>query len=566
MKGFSFPLRKQAAIASQGMVTSNHLLGSLAGVEILSVGGNAVDAAVATLCALTVVEPMMVSIFGCGFIVLRLNDSDEIVTIDNMGVAPKAATEQLYEPLPWNPGQDLFETINRRNKVGHLSVAVPGSMKAWEHLIRRYGRLSLDEVMQPAIRYAHTGFKASPYLTWCITSCQSDLARYPASAAVFLPEGRPPKPGQLIKRRDYATTLETIAEKGSDVLYHGDLARAVIDDIQEQGGIMTMNDLDRYRILYRAPVRGIYRDRYEIFSIAPVSSGGTHLIQMLNMLESFDLSSLGFGSPQHLHLLTEILKIAFADRQQYMGDPALVHVPAKGLINKRYALTRIKQLNFGQAQTFHPGDPFLYESNTQNTTHMCVVDADRNIVSATQSLNQLFGSRVTTPGTGMLLNNYMALFDPRPGQANSISGNKRILSSNAPCIVLQDGSPFLCLGTPGGTRIFAAVCQGIINVIDFNMTIQEAVEAPRIWTMGIENTPGAKLNMEPGFPTATYDGLSERGHEILRVPRIAGGMNGIIINQNTRYLHGGACWRADGVPLGFSGGHAHPYWDNALNP
>jgi gamma-glutamyltranspeptidase/glutathione hydrolase len=236
------------------------------------------------------------------------------------------------------------------------------------------------------------------------------------------------------------------------------------------------------------------------------------------------------------------------------------------LISKQYALTRVKQLNLKEAQTFHPGNPFLYESNAQNTTHMCVVDAERNIVSATQSLNKLFGSRVTTPGTGMLLNNYMALFDPRPGQANSVSGNKRILSSNAPSIVLQDSSPFLCLGTPGGTRIFAAVCQGIINVIDFNMSIQEAVEAPRIWTMGIQNTPGEKLNMEPGFPSATYEGLRERGHKILRVSRIAGGMNGIIINQNTGYLHGGACWRADGVPVGLSGGLAYPYWDNASIP
>lgn len=562
MTRFSFTLRKQAAIASKGMVTSNHPLGSLAGIEMLSQGGNAVDAAVASLCALTVVEPMMVSIFGCGFIVIRLNASGEIVTIDNMGAAPQAATDQLYEPLPWKPGQDLFETKDQRNMVGHLSVAVPGSMKAWEHLIHRYGHLSLNEVMQPAIRYAQRGFKASPYLVWCINSCQSDLARYPASAAVFLPDGRPPKPGQLIKREDYAKTLTTIAEKGSDALYHGKLARAVINDIQKHGGIMTMDDLDRYQILYREPVQGFYRDRYAIFSMAPVSSGGTHLIQMLNMLESFDLASLGFGSPQHLHLLAEILKIVFADRQKYMGDPALVHVPAKGLVSKQYALTRIKQLNLSEAQTFHAGNPFLYESNTQNTTHMCVVDAERNIVTATQSLNQLFGSRVTTPGTGMLLNNYMALFDPRPGQANSVSGNKRILSSNAPSIVLQDGLPFLCLGTPGGTRIFAAVCQGIINVIDFNMSIQEAVEAPRIWTMGIQNTFGAKLNMEPGFPSATYEKLRKQGHKILRISRIAGGMNGIIINQKTGYLHGGACWRADGVPLGFSGGSAYSYWDN----
>jgi len=316
--------------------------------------------------------------------------------------------------------------------------------------------------------------------------------------------------------------------------------------------------LAEYELIKRRPIRGTYRERYEVYTVAPVSSGGTHIIQMLNILERFNVASLGFGSPEYLHLLAEVLKIAFADRQQYMGDPERVLVPVAGLTSKPYAEERAKQINLEAAGRYMPGEPMLYEVGAGNTTHVSAMDSDGNIVAATQTLFSTFGSKVTTPGTGILLNNCMGLFDPRPGRANSVAGGKRMLSSMAPTILLRDGDPFMCLGTPGGTRIFAAVCQAIVNIVDFGMTIQQAVEAPRIWTMGIKGTDGEKLHLEPGFPEETLETLRAKGHEVVVMHKIAGGMNGILVDSMTGLMRGGACWRADGTPMGVSGGLAHP--------
>ena len=550
---------KKEVVASKGIVVSNHPLASAAGVEMFAHGGNAFDAAVASLFALTVVEPMMVSIFGAGFFVIRVAKTGRIETVDNYAIAPKAAIEDMYTPVERHqPGRYMFETVDRRNMIGHLSVATPGTLKAWEYIVEEYGTLSLPEVMKPAIRYARNGFRVSPYLVYCIEQAQRSLERYPETAKVFLPRGAPPKPGDLIVRSDYAETLEKVAGGGSDVLYRGELAKAVVDDMEENGGILPLEDLADYKFITRRPLRGTYRDRYEIYSMAPVSSGGTHIIQMLNILEGFDVASFGFGSPEHLHLFAEVLKIVFADRQKYMGDPERVSVPLAGLTSKKYAEELAKQISFDIAQRYTHGNPMLYEGEGGNTTHVSAMDSDGNIVAATQTLFSGFGSKVTTPGTGMLLNNCMGLFDPRPGRANSVAGGKRMLSSMAPTIVFRDGDPFMCFGTPGGTRIFAAVCQAIINVIDFGMTIQQAVEAPRIWTMGIPGTVGEKLQVEPRFLEETLNGLRERGHEVVMVPKIAGGMNGIIVDPITGLMHGGACWRADGTPMGVSGGPAHP--------
>ena len=554
-----FKTHKREVAASRGVVVANHPLASAAGVEALARGGNAFDAAVASLFALTVVEPMMVGVFGAGFFVVRVAETGRIETVDNYAVAPKAATEDMYTPVERRqPGQYLFETVDRRNVVGHLSVATPGALKAWEHIVDEYGALSLPQVMDPAIRYARNGFRASPYLVFCIEQSRSDLELNSETAKVFFPGGVPPEPGDLITRPDYAETLEKIARGGSDVLYRGELAKAVVDDMEENGGILTLEDLAEYELIMRRPIRGMYRGRYEVYSMAPVSSGGTHIIQMLNILERFDVASLGFGSPEYLHLFAEVLKIAFADRQQYMGDPERVLVPVAGLTLKRYAEERAEQISLYAAGRYTPGEPMLYEGGGGDTTHVSAMDSEGNIVAATQALFSAFGSKVTTPGTGVLLNNCMGLFDPRPGRANSVASGKRMLSSMAPAIMLRDGDPFMCLGTPGGTRIFAAVCQAIVNIVDFGMTIQQAVEAPRIWTMGIRGTDGEKLHVEPGLPDETLEGLRARGHEIVTMPKIAGGMNGILVDPVTGLMHGGACWRADGAPMGISGGLAHP--------
>ncbi len=549
------PTYKREVVASRAVVASNHPLASAAGVEALTRGGNAIDAAVATLFALSVVEPMMVSPFGAGFFVIRDGRSGAIVTIDGYATVPAAARPDLFEPVP---GSLDYETVGRENDVGHRAVATPGALKGWAHAVARYGRLPLATLIAPAIRQAAEGFPASAYLVQLIEESREVLARFPASAEVFLPGGRPPAVGGRIVRADYARTLRQIAEEGAETLYTGALARAVADDMAANGGLITLEDLAAYQVVERAPVRGGYRG-HEIVSMAPPSSGGTHVAQLLNLLEDFPLGrgDLAFGEPAYAHLLAEALKVAFADRRRYMADPDRVAVPVEWLTSKGYAAERRRGIDPARARDHAAGESAAVATflggEGANTTHCTTIDEEGTIVSATQTLNSAFGSKVTVPGTGMLLDNCMVLMDPTPGRTNSIAGGKRILSSMSPTIVLRDGAPLMALGTPGGKRIFAAVTQAILNVIDHGMTLQEAVEAPRLWTQG------AELEVEDIFPDLDrlLAGLRQRGHDVKPVPKVAGGMNGVLVDGEG-LLHGAACWRADGVPIGLSGGPARP--------
>ena len=549
------PTYKREVVASRAIVAANHPLASVAGAEILALGGNAVDAAVATLFALSVVEPMMVSPFGAGFFVIRDGRSGTVATIDNYATVPAHATADLFTPIPDSLD---YETVGKENDIGYRAVAVPGALRGWAHAVARYGRLPFARLIEPAIRLAAGGFPASAYLIQMIADGRDALARFPASAEIFLPGGRIPAIGQQIVRADYARTLRQIAEEGPDTLYTGALARIIADDMAANGGLIDRDDLANYRVVEREPVRATYRG-HELVSMAPPSSGGTHIAQILNLLEGFAVGQddLRFGSPGYHHLFAEALKIAFADRRRYMADPETTPVPVAWLTSKEYAAERRAGIDPARAGDHAAGEAtevarFLGGEGA-NTTHLTVMDDEGTIVSATQTLNSAFGSKVTCPGTGMLLDNCMVLMDPTPGRANSIAGGKRILSSMSPTIVLRDGAPFLALGTPGGKRIFAAVTQAIINVIDHGMTLQEAVEAPRIWTQG------ADLELERDFPNldALQDALTARGHRVTIVDKVAGGMNGVMVTPDG-LLHGAACWRADGVPLGISGGTARP--------
>lgn len=534
---------KQEAIAAKGMVTSNHPLASLAGTEMLVQGGNAVDAAIAAMFALSVVEPMMTTVFGAGFITMRLADGT-VTTIDNYATVPTAARPDMFEPIPGNLDNDVVGDLN---STGYLAVATGGTLLGWATAVERYGRLPLAQVLGPAIRFARQGFRVSPYLHGIIVMEAGNLARFPASAAVFLPGGSPPPVDGRIVREDYARTLEAIATHGPDYLYHGPLGQAIADDMAANGGILTMADIEGYRIYERPPVRGTYRG-YEIVSMGPVSSGGAHIIQLLNILEGFDLADLGFGSADTVHVMAEAMKIAFADRFRYMADPATTHIPLDWLTSKEYAASRRAEIRLDRAQQWLAG--VAPDGEGASTTHCCAMDADGNVVSTTQTLNGGFGSKVTTPGTGVLLNNCMHLMDPTPGRTNSIAPGKRILSSMAPTIVLRDGRPVLAIGTPGGVRIFGSVMQAIVNVVDHGMSLQQAVEAPRMWDRG------PVLEMEQGFPDLgeLKAELERRGHVVETPLKVAGGMNGILLDQATGLMHGAACWRADGAPMGFSGG------------
>jgi gamma-glutamyltranspeptidase / glutathione hydrolase len=545
---------KQSSLARDGMVVAAHPLATVAGLEMLSRGGNAVDAAVATLLSLSVVEPFMTGIFGGGFMLIRRPDG-EVVALDNYCVAPQRARPDMFEPLA--PAGGLYNVVDGLNDVGHRAVGVPGSLAAYAMAVQRYGRLDWATVLQPAIRQAEQGFPATSYLVEAVRAEAANLARFADSAKVFLPGGAPPAVGSIIRRPEYAATLRLLAQEGPAAFYRGAIARAVAEDMKTHGGLISLEDLAGYEVQERTPIRGTYRG-YEIVSMAPASSGGLVLVEMLNLLEGFDVAGAGFGTPAGVHLLAEALKIGFADRRVYLGDPEVAGAPPVWLTDKRYAQRRRGEINQQRAGSPQAGRPDLLEGTC--TTHVTAADGQGCVVTTTQTVNMLFGSRVTVPGTGMLLNNCMRLFDPRPGQPNSIAPGKRMLSSMTPTLVLKDGRPVLAVGTPGGTRIIAAVLQAIVNVVDHGMNVQAAIEAPRIHT-GTENEG---LLLEPDFTPEMAQALAAMGHPVQRVARVAGGMHAIRFHDGL--LEGAACWRADGVAMGVSGGPTKDPAQSFVNP
>lgn len=538
-----FTCEKKPATGSRGMVVTNHPLASAAGAQILLAGGNAIDAAVASLFALTVAEPMMVGILGGGLSHIRLADGRHVV-IDNLSTAPGKATADMYECLSDEIGKQR-DTRDRENVVGAKAVAVPGALKGWCEALARFGTLTLADVLQPAIGLAERGFVVTPYLSNCITDNAADLARDPGLAAMLLPGGQPLQPGMRLVQADYAASLKLIAAEGPDALYGGKLGRALTDYMAANGGLIDQADLANYKIELREPIRGSYRG-YEIIGPPPPSSSGVHIAQMLNILEGYDIGALGFGSTDAVHLLAEALKIAFADRAVATADPAFVKVPVAKLIDKAYADERRALIAMEQAKSWTAG---LSGGESADTTHVTVADAMGNVVSATQTINGLFGACVQIPGTGMIANNYMYNFDPHPGRALSIAPGKRVFTSMAPMMAVKDGRLAFALGLPGALRIFPSALQAIVNLIDHRMSLQEAVEAPRVWT------EGGVLELEEAIPEAVAQALIARGHKVVRSPRVAGGMNAIAFNPDGT-LTGAACWRADGTPVAISGGLA----------
>ncbi|MCA3260605.1 MAG: gamma-glutamyltransferase [Telmatospirillum sp.] len=527
------------------MVVTNHPLASAAAAECLLAGGNAIDAAVTALFALSVVEPMMVGPLGGGLAHIRLADGSHRV-IDTLGTAPRKARPDMYEPVSTELAKRR-DTKGRANEFGPLAVAVPGALAGWCLALDKYGTMPLAEAVAPAIRYAATGFRATSYLADCVSDMAPHLANDPTYAAIFLPGGAPLAAGTRVVRADMAASLRLIAEQGPAALYDGPLGHALVAYMEANGGLIDAQDLATYRPIERAPVVGTYRG-YEIVGPPPPSSAGVHVTQMLNLLEPYDLAKMGFGSADATHLLAEVMRIAFADRAVATADPAFVDVPVARIISKDYAATRGRDLKLDRTQEWGPG---LAAGESANTTHVTVADAFGNIVASTQTLNGVFGACVAVPGTGLAANDYMHNFDPHPGNALSIAPGKRVYTSMAPTIVKRDGKPVFALGLPGGLRIFPSAMQAIVNLIDHGMSAQEAVEAPRIWT------EGGVLELEPGIAETVAEELARRGHRIQRVKRIAGGMGCVRFEQDGM-LTGAACWRADGTPVAVSGGLARP--------
>ena len=539
----TFECQKMPAVSSRGMVVSNHPLASSAGAEMLAAGGNAIDAAIATLFTLTVVEPMMVGIIGGGMAHIRLGDGSHRI-IDGQSTVPSAVRDTTYTSKPGS-AHDVFDTVGNENLNGPKAVAVPGSLKAWCETLRRFGTMSLADVMQPAIKHAARGYATTPYLHECISESADEMRKDKPIAAIYLPNGEPLRVGERVVQAEYADTLRYIADHGEKALYEGSLSDILVNYMEKTGGFIRRNDLARYETVERQPIRADYRG-WTIFGPPPPAASGVHIAQMLNILEGYDIGGLGFGTSETIHYLAEVLKIAFADRAAASGDPDYVGVPVEKLISKAYAEERRRAIDPARAQAWGAG---VSQLEGAHTTHMTAADAFGNVVATTQTINNLFGAKILIPGLGAIANNYMNLFDPRPGHALSLAPGKRVTTSMSPMMALNGGKLRYALGLPGGKRIFPSAMQALINLIDHGMSLQEAVEAPRVWT------EGNALEVEQGVPESVRAKLTGLGHKVQTVATVAGGMNGIAFHDDGA-MTGAACWRADGTPVGISGGLA----------
>ena len=540
--GTPFVCEKQPARGKSGMAVSNHPLASAAGAEMLAAGGNAIDAAVAMQFALTVVEPMMVGLVGGTTCHIRLADGSHRI-LDGMSAVPKSGHPDMYKPIP-GAAPEVYDVEGAENLVGPKSVAAPGSLRAWCLALERYGTMPLADVMQPAIRHASRGFAVTPYLADCIKDAAIDLSRDRLAAARLLPGGMPLKAGAKLVTGDYADALTLVSQQGEKALHGGPLGDLLVECMEKAGGFVSRADLTGYKVAERAPIRGRYRG-WEILGPPPAASG-VHITQMLNILEGFDIAKLGFGTVDTFHLLAEVLKIAFADRAEASGDPDFVKVPVERIVAKNYADARRAGLDLAHAIRWTGG---LQAAEGADTTHLTVADGKGNVVSTTQTINSLFGARFVVPGTGMIPNNYMNNFDPRRGNALSIEPGKRVTTSMSPMMAIRDGKVRYALGLPGGRKIFPSALQALVNLIDHGMELQEAVEAPRVWT------EGPVLEVEHGIPAEVRKGLESRGHALKIMPTVAGGMNAIEFHDDGS-MTGAACWRADGSAAAMGGGLA----------
>ena len=464
----------RSAVGENGVVSSARSEASVIGAEIMKAGGNAVDAAVATAFAVGVCEPFSNGLGGGGFMTLHTAEGEDIF-IDFREYAPAAATDTMYIDENGEVDWDAYT-------FGGKAVAIPGTVAGLLYILENYGTMTREEVIRPAIELAKKGYVVNPLTKYAVDDGYAHISLNEEAAAIYTNDLLPYELGEHIVNDKIVNALEAIIAEGRDGFYKGAVAEAIVESVNAAGGIMTMEDLANYEIQILEPVKGTYRG-YQVISSPLPSSGGTHLIQILNILENFDLSDTTPYSTKHSHLIAEAEKIAYQDRAAYMGDPNYVDVPTEGLISKEYAAKLAGKIDMEKAQEYTADDPWAFEGN--DTQHLSVADKDGNMIGITMSINYYWGSQVYVDGYGFYMNNHMNDFDPEPNGPNSVAAGKKPLSSMSPTVVLnEDGSPFMVLGCPGGSSIFVQVAQVIVDVIDFGMEIQDAVDLPRI----VDNT------------------------------------------------------------------------------
>jgi gamma-glutamyltranspeptidase/glutathione hydrolase len=521
----------------EAVVTSLEPLASMAGMRILQEGGNAFDAAVATALAVGVVDPRMSSIGGNGFATICIAKTKEVRALNFYGTAPKRATREFYA------GKDYSH--------GVLSVPVPSALKGYEALHKAYGRLPWAKVVQPAIELAEAGFVVEQPLADDLRESGKELAKIPATARVFLPGGRAPNAGEVFRQPDLARTLSEIAQRGADVFYHGPIGERIAAYFRANGGVLTTADLAEYQAKWLTPISTTYRG-YTVYT-QPPSSSAIAVLEQLNILEGYDLKALGHNSPEYLHLIGEAIRLAAADRNRYVGDPDFVNVPVEKLLSKTYAAQRRDLIHADSTMPITVAGDFQ-QPEESHTTHLNVVDAEGNMVALTQTLGDKFGSRVIASDTGVLFGDEMRHLHLDPNDPSCLEPGKRSRSNESPIIVLKDGNPFMAIGTPGSDGIWQRLVQVIVNVVDFGMNIQTAINAPRIRSGGnIESESEIKplFRVEDRIPAATLDALRAKGFELTVVKDDYGRVNGIVIDPITKFRLGGADARENGYALGW---------------
>lgn len=542
--------------AENGMVVSTSSYASKVGVEILKKGGNAIDAAVAVGFALAVTYPSAGNLGGGGLMVIHLADGKNI-SIDFREKAPLSAHRDMYL-------NESGEFVPELSQQGTTSVGVPGSVAGLIYALEKYGTLSRAEVIQPAIDLANNGWRLEKRDSIYFSSNFPVFEKYPSSKKIFTQNGQPYSVGELFIQPDLAWTLEQIKKFGRDGFYKGKVAELLIKQVSSLGGYITLEDLEKYQPVEREPVAGTYRG-YEIISMPPPSSGGIALVQLMNILENYNLPGEDWGSALYIHRLVEAMKYVYADRTYHLGDADFYPVPKDQLISKEYAKAIFEKIESAKNKAAPSGEikslevATIYES--METTHYSVYDSFGNAVSTTTTINSAFGSGIVVEGAGFLLNNEMDDFSSKPGvmnqfgllgtEANSIQPEKRMLSSMTPTIILKDEKPFIIIGSPGGSQIITTVLQVVLNCIDFNMNILEAVERPRIHHQWM---PDSIYYENFSFSEEVKKELTAMGYALVNdgaYLRIIGIAEGIMIDQKNKIIYGASDPRGGGLAVGY---------------
>ncbi|MBZ9537850.1 gamma-glutamyltransferase [Modicisalibacter tunisiensis] len=524
-------------VGTHGMVATSHFLASQVAHDVLAGGGNAVDAAVTAGFALAVTQPRSGNIGGGGFMLISDEGSGKVIAIDYREKAPSAAYETMFQ-------NEAGEAVPRLSRFTHNASGVPGTVAGLALALDKYGTLSLAEALKPAIDLAENGFPLPQRFVDGVEQARDRLEKWPATRAKFFkPDGSRYDVGDIYRQPDLAATLKRIADKGPREFYEGETARLIAAEMQDHDGLMTREDLAAYQPTIREPSHGTYRG-YDVYAMSPPSSGGVHIVQMLNILEGYDIGAMGFNSADTIHVMAEAMKRAYADRSKYLGDTDFVDVPLEGLTSKAYADALRAEIPSDRATPsteIAPGKPLPYESN--ETTHFSIADDNGLAVSNTYTINFSYGSGIVVEGAGFLLNNEMDDFSAKPGvpnaygliggEANKVEPNKRMLSSMTPTIVKKDGHNVLITGSPGGSRIITTTLQVLMNVIDHDMNVQTAVSVPRIHHQWLPD----EIRIEQGISPDTIALLEAMGHTVHQQDAM-GAAQSILIDDGTFY--GGA--------------------------